>query len=803
MATRVLQRLRKSLQQVSNGFRPKQPAVLTTRTLSASSNLHREDSWFKSLFVRKVDPRKDAHSHLLAKKEDHNLYKIQLRKSCHPSTPTLNIRVSCWEPGTRGTENRIKQEFIEYREKRGKMLLSRRNQLLLEFSFWNEPVPRDGPNIYELRSYQLRPGTMIEWGNYWARAIELRQQNNEAVGGFFSQIGNLYMHTKTCSQEMKLGTQPGSMKVGMKLSTIQPISAVYLRPITTRCGLCLPSACLELSGNRLAVSCVALSGLRCFVEPLLGNRMTAVKALNPKAEVARAQAALAVNISAARGLQDVLKSNLGPKGTMKMLVSGAGDIKLTKDGNVLLHEMQIQHPTASLIAKVATAQDDITGDGTTSNVLIIGELLKQADLYVSEGLHPRIVAEGFEAAKDKALSVLEEVKVTKEMDRETLVNVARTSLRTKLHTELADLLTEAVVDAVLAIRKPDEPIDLYMVEIMEMKHKTDSDTQLIRGLVLDHGARHPDMKKRVENAFILTCNVSLEYEKTEVNSGFFYKSADEREKLVKAERKFIEERVCKIIELKKKVCADNNKGFVVINQKGIDPFSLDALAKEGIVALRRAKRRNMERLTLACGGIAMNSVDDLTPECLGHAGLVYEHTLGEEKFTFIEKCGNPRSVTLLVKGPNKHTLTQIKDAVRDGLRAVKNAIEDGSVVPGAGAVEVAVADALVKHKTKVKGRAQLGVQAFADALLIIPKVLAQNSGYDPQETLVKLQTEFKESGQLVGVDLNTGEPMVAGEAGIWDNYSVKKQLLHSCTVIASNILLVDEIMRAGMSSLKG
>uniref|UniRef100_A0AAY4BTB0 T-complex protein 1 subunit zeta n=1 Tax=Denticeps clupeoides TaxID=299321 RepID=A0AAY4BTB0_9TELE len=523
--------------------------------------------------------------------------------------------------------------------------------------------------------------------------------------------------------------------------------------------------------------------------------MTAVQALNPKAEVARAQAALAVNISAARGLQDVLRTNLGPKGTLKMLVSGAGDIKLTKDGNVLLHEMQIQHPTASLIAKVATAQDDITGDGTTSNVLIIGELLKQADLYVSEGLHPRIIAEGFEAAKDKALEVLEKVKITKEMDRETLVNVARTSLRTKVHNELADLLTEAVVDAVLAIHKTGEPIDLYMVEIMEMKHKTDTDTKSI--------AFCPSCTCRVEDAYILTCNVSLEYEKTEVNSGFFFKSAEERDKLAKAERKFIEERVIKIIDLKNKVCGDSSKSFVVINQKGIDPFSLDALTKEGIVALRRAKKRNMERLTLACGGVAMNSVEDLTPECLGHAGLVYEHTLGEEKYTFIEKCGNPRSVTLLLKGPNKHTLTQIKDAVRDGLRAVKNAIEDGSVVPGAGAFEVAVHDALVKHKPKVKGRAQLGVQAFADALLVIPKVLAQNSGYDPQETLVKLQTEYQESGQQIGVDLNSGEPLVAAEAGVWDNYSVKKQLLHSCTVIASNILLVDEIMRAGMSSLKG
>ncbi|XP_039076543.1 T-complex protein 1 subunit zeta-2 isoform X3 [Hyaena hyaena] len=478
---------------------------------------------------------------------------------------------------------------------------------------------------------------------------------------------------------------------------------------------------------------------------MLKGAMFAIKATNSKAEVARAQEALAVNICAARGLQDVLRTNLGPKGTMKMLVSGAGDIKLTKDGNVLLHEMQIQHPTASLIAKVATAQDDITGDGTTSNILIIGELLKQADIYISE----------------------------------------------------------AVVDSVLAIKRPGYPIDLFMVEIVEMKHKSETDTKLIKGLVLDHGARHPDMKKRVEDAFILTCNVSLEYEKTEVSSGFFYKTAEEKEKLVKAERKFIEDRVQKIIDLKDKVCAQSSKGFVVINQKGIDPFSLDTLAKHGIVALRRAKRRNMERLSLACGGMAVNSLEDLNIDCLGYAGLVHECTLGEEKFTFIEACVNPRSVTLLVKGPNKHTLTQIKDALRDGLRAIKNAIEDGCVVPGGGAVEVAIAEALVNYKHTIKGRARLGVQAFADALLIIPKVLAQNSGYDLQETLVKVQAEHSESKQPVGIDLNTGEPMLAADEGIWDNYCVKKQLLHSCTVIATNILLVDEIMRAGMSSLKG
>ncbi|CAB3995877.1 T-complex 1 subunit zeta-like [Paramuricea clavata] len=245
--------------------------------------------------------------------------------------------------------------------------------------------------------------------------------------------------------------------------------------------------------------------------------MAAIQTLNPKAEFARAAAALQVNTSAAIGLQNVLKTNLGPKGTMKMLVSGSGDIKITKDGNVLLNEMQIQHPTASLIAKVATAQDDITGDGTTSNVLIIGELLKQADLYISEGLHPRIVTEGFDLAKVKALEVLEEIKVKREMDRDTLINVAKTSLRTKVHSKLADVLTEAIVDAVLAIRQAGQEIDLHMVEIMEMMHKSDADTKLVRGLVMDHGARHPDMKKKVTDAYILTCNVSMEYEKSSDN----------------------------------------------------------------------------------------------------------------------------------------------------------------------------------------------------------------------------------------------------------------------------------------------
>ncbi|KAF7428566.1 T-complex protein 1 subunit zeta [Pleurotus ostreatus] len=545
---------------------------------------------------------------------------------------------------------------------------------------------------------------------------------------------------------------------------------------------------------------------------------SSIELINPKAESVRRAAALQVNTNGAMGLANVVKSNLGPRGTLKMLVDGSGQIKMTKDGKVLLSEMQIQNPTAAMIARTAVAQDDQVGDGTTSVVLLVGELLKQADRFISEGVHPTVIGEGFDLAKKEALAFLDRFKQSTSIDRATLINVANTSLATKINATLARKLAADVVDAVLTIKPPpvakeakdqyQDPIDLHMVEIMKMQHRTASDTQLVRGLVLDHGARHPDMPKRLENAFIMILNVSLEYEKTEVNSGFFYSSSEQREKLVESERRFTDAKVKKIIELKQLVCdqavdsKEKRKNFVIINQKGIDPLSLDMLAKNGIFALRRAKRRNMERLQLICGGIAQNSVDDLTPDVLGWAGLVYEHTLGEEKFTFIEEVKAPRSVTLLIKGPNPHTIQQIQDALRDGLRAVKNAIEDNCLIPGAGAFEVACSAYLSGPvKKSAKGRVKMGVQAFADALLIIPKTLAQNGGFDVQDVVVALQDEQAE-GNTVGVDLESGEPFDPTVEGIWDNYRVKRQMLHSCSVIAVNLLSTDEILRAGRSSLK-
>lgn len=524
--------------------------------------------------------------------------------------------------------------------------------------------------------------------------------------------------------------------------------------------------------------------------------MSSVQFVNSQAEILRKAQALAMNINAGKGLFEVMKSNLGPRGTLKMLVGGAGQIKLTKDGNVLLHEMQIQHPTASMIARSAVAQDDTVGDGTTSNVLFIGELLKQAERLILDGLHPRIITEGYEYSKNKCLALLEDFKIKKEVDSLLLRDVARTSLATKVQTEWVDLLVPIVTDAVLSIIQEGKEIDLHMVEIMHMIHRQAKDSRLVKGLVMDHGGRHPDMPDKLSNCFILTCNVSLEYEKTEVHSGFYFTNAEQRDRLIASERILTDERCMKIIELKRKVCL-KGEGFVVINQKGIDPVCLDMLAKEGILGLRRAKRRNMERLMLACGGIAVNGVDDLTINDLGWAGKVTQEDLGEEKFTFVEDCKNPKSVTILLKGPDDHTIAILKDAVRDGLRAVTNTINDKAVIPGAGALEIFLYSKLMEYKDEVIGKAKLGVQAYAEALLIIPKILAQNSGYDSQDAVIMLLDEYNKKKVPVGLNLWDYGVLSPEKMGIYDNFIVKKTFIDITTTLAEQLLLCDEILKAG------
>ncbi len=532
--------------------------------------------------------------------------------------------------------------------------------------------------------------------------------------------------------------------------------------------------------------------------------MSSVNFINEKGEDLDREGALLMNLTAASSLSNLIRSNVGPKGTEKMLVGGAGQVKITKDGNVLLHEMSIINSTAQMIARSATAQDDTVGDGSSSNVLFIGELFMQSFRYVKEGIHVSHLVDGIELAKKKSLEFLEKCKYKPEkIDREFLLNAARTALRTKLPIKLADQMTEIVTDAVLTIKK-DTGIDLHMVEIMHQHQKMSSDTKLIKGLVLDHGGRHPSMPKRLENCYILNCNVSLEYENTEVHSKLIYSNAEQREKLLKSEHKATDDLCMKIINLKREVCDSeegkkNNRHFVVINQKGIDPLSLDMLAREGILGLRRAKKRNAERLILACGGNAVNSFDDLTVKDLGQADLIYEEQIDEEKYTYIEGVKNPQSCTILVRAASGYEIAQIKDAIRDGLRAVKNVFDDESIIPGAGAYEIACSEELKDFaKNEVEGKKFYGVNAFADALLIIPKAICENAGVDPQESIINVARACKANKKLMGVDINdNGKPINPVDHGIFDNYCVKKSMLNICPVLTQQFLMVDEIIRAG------
>lgn len=528
-------------------------------------------------------------------------------------------------------------------------------------------------------------------------------------------------------------------------------------------------------------------------------------------------------------------------------MDGLGNLKLTKDGKVLLSEMQIQHPTAIMVARAATAQDEITGDGTTTVVLLVGELLKQSQRYIEEGIHPRIIVDGLERGKQESLKYLDEFRsgigavgpgsgaidgasagasgasgATDEasaisstsgtvsstssgaagtsVDRELLLQIARSSLATKISPDLVPVLAPIVTDAVLTVRD-NTSIDLFMIETMTMQYGDAKDTELVRGLVLDHGARHPDMPKRLENCHVLILNVSLEYEKTEVNSGFFYSNVEQREKLVASERRFVDEKLQKIIDLKNSVCElGSNKGFVIINQKGIDPMSLDVLAKHGILALRRAKRRNMERLQLICGGEAQNSVDDLSPDVLGYAGLVYENSIGEDKFTYVTETKDPKSVSILIKGSNNYVIQQTKDAVRDGLRSIKNVLTDKTIIPGAGAFYMSCSHHLNSSKA-IKGKDKIGTKIFAESLLVVPKLLSFNAGLDSLETLTACFDEIAD-GRKVGIDLKTGEPMDPAIEGVWDSYRVIRNAVSAATGIALNLLLCDELLKAGKSSLK-
>ena len=498
------------------------------------------------------------------------------------------------------------------------------------------------------------------------------------------------------------------------------------------------------------------------------------------------------NIMAARVVGEVLKSTLGPRGMDKMLVDSLGDITITNDGAAILDEIDVEHPAAKMMVEVAKTQDDMVGDGTTTAVVLAGELLKKAEELLDQNIHPTIIVSGFRKAVQKALETINKTAIPVNIrDRATLKKVALTSMSSKAVGLAKDHLAEIAIDAVKQIvekRGERRIADIDNIQIVKKEGKSLFESQLIRGVIIDKEAVHSGMPKRVENARIALLDCPLEIEKTEISAEIRIRDPTQMKAFLDKETRMLKEMVGKI-----KAAGTQ----VVFCQKGIDDLAQHFLAKEGILAARRVKQSDMEKLSRATGGKMTTNLDDLKKQDLGTAGLVEQRKIGEDKMIFVEKCEDPRSVALLIRAGLERMVDEAERAIHDALSVVSDVIENNKIVSGGGAAEAEIAKNLRKYATKVGGREQLAIEAFADATEIVPKTLAENAGLDPIDIIVGLRSAHeKTDGQLMGVNVFTGKIENMQKNGVIEPLVVKEQAVKSAAESTSMILRIDDVIAA-------
>ena len=505
------------------------------------------------------------------------------------------------------------------------------------------------------------------------------------------------------------------------------------------------------------------------------------------------------NIMAARIIAEAIKTTLGPRGMDKMLISGMGDIKITNDGAAILKEIDVEHPAAKMMVEVAKTQDDMVGDGTTTAVILAGELLGKAEELLDQKIHPTMIVSGYRKAFQKAEEVLQKIGIPVDLeDRETLRKVAVTSMASKVVGEARQHLAKIAVDAVKQIveqRGEKNTADIDNIQIIKKEGKSLADTELIQGIILDKEVVHPGMPKRIEKAKIALINAALEVKKTEISAEIRIHEPTQMKAFLDQENRMLKDMVEKV----KKAGAN-----VLICQKGIDDLAQHLLAKEGIMAARRAKESDMEKLAKATGGRIINNLDDLKAKDLGEAGLVEERKIGNDKMIFIEKCKDPKSVSVLIRAGLEKMIDEAERAIHDALSVVADVIENNKVVAGGGAVEAEIAKELRDYATKVGGREQLAIEAFADSAEAIPKTLAENAGLNTIDILVALRSAHqKKKGYTMGVDVFSGDVTNMLEKGVIEPVWVKQQALKSATEVASMILRIDDVIAATKPKAEG
>ncbi|MCL4438948.1 MAG: TCP-1/cpn60 chaperonin family protein [Candidatus Thermoplasmatota archaeon] len=498
------------------------------------------------------------------------------------------------------------------------------------------------------------------------------------------------------------------------------------------------------------------------------------------------------NIEAAKTIADAIRTTLGPKGMDKMLVDSIGDIIVSNDGATILKEMDVDHPTAKMIVEVAKSQDSAVGDGTTSAVILAGELLKQAETLLDQGVHSTVITNGFRMAVNEAKKHLDQIALEAKDDK-TLKRISMTALSGKNTSLSSDFLSDLVVKAVNAVadeRNGKVVVDTANIKVDKKNGGSVTDTQFINGLVIDKEKVHPKMPSPVKDAKIALIDSALEIKKTEIEAKVQITDPSKIQDFLAQESDTFKNMVEKI----KKSGAN-----VVLCQKGIDDIAQHYLAKEGIYAVRRVKKSDMEKLAKATGAKIVTNLDDLTSAALGKAEKVEEKKISDDRMTFITGCANPKAVSILIRGGTDHVVSEIERSLNDAIRVVALTKEDGKYLPGGGAIEAELAMKVRNFANSVGGREQLAIEAFAKALEIIPRTLAENAGMDPINTLIQLKADHEKGKVTYGIDFTENKVGDMAKAGVFDPLRVKKHALESAAEVSTMILRIDDVIASKKS----
>ncbi len=495
------------------------------------------------------------------------------------------------------------------------------------------------------------------------------------------------------------------------------------------------------------------------------------------------------NIMAARAISDAVKSTLGPKGMDKMLVDSMGDVVITNDGATILKEIDVEHPAAKMIVEVAKSQDEECGDGTTSAVILTGELLKYAGELIEQNIHPTVICSGYKLAAKKAIAALEKMAIPiKAGDKKTLKNIAMTSMASKGASAEKELLADVVVDAVTSVAEQigDKTIvDMDNIQIQKKHGGSIHDTRIIKGIILDKERVHEGMPKKLKNAKIALVNAALEIKKTEVDARIQIQDPTQLQAFLDEEETMLKKMVEKV---------KRSGATVLICQKGIDDLAQHFLSKEGIYSVRRAKKSDMDKLAKATGAVVVANLDELSPKDLGFAGNVEEQKIGDDKMTFVTDCKNPKAVSILIRGSTEHVVDELDRGMHDALFVVKVALEDGKMTPGGGAAATEIAMILREYATTIGGREQMAIEAFANAIEIVPKTLAENAGLDPIDMMIEVRTAHKKGNKNAGVDVFSGKVSDMLKNNVIEPLRVSVQEIQSSTEAATMILRIDDII---------